>query len=123
VKAAVLRAVDAKRVPMPGQEPGIADLLDYLRERPALYEQLVQAAQVASAWAPTTETAPEGWTHRLDARTGRELAVVVLSDGLWVADLLDRQLPGTWLSPREAQGAVDAELRKLGWTLIDAVRS
>jgi hypothetical protein len=113
VKAARLRAVDAKRVPMPGADPGLPDLVAWLREHPATYEQLVQTAQVAGEWASIC-----GNWFRANARSGFAARAFQRTDGLWTATVLGIDLDDVSATLEEARDAADAELCGLGWTLV-----
>lgn len=63
MRKAVLRAIDEKRNPMPGREPGLDDLQVYLRAHPRLQAPLLVWLRVLEAEAATdarepTEEAP-----------------------------------------------------------------
>jgi hypothetical protein len=119
LKTSSLRAVDAARKPMPGREPGLDDLLGYLRQRPALYEQVVESARIASAWASESDYGTR-WSRRGGVH-GRVLATVSLEGGLFVVDVLGTPQELTWLSRGAAASAADVVLRGEGWTLVDGV--
>jgi hypothetical protein len=130
MKAAVLRAIDANRRPMPGREPGITDLRLYLEERPATYAALVDRARIGREWHEVV--GPNGehvWTRwplvvRMSVEGKAEDPEAVChvaqeGDGPWRAYVLGQELDESFLTPEEARHAADLRASDTyGWALL-----
>jgi hypothetical protein len=130
VKAAVLRAVDAARRPMPGRDPGLPDLRPYLEERPATYAALVERARIAQEWDEVV--GPHGehvWTRwPLVVRMSRSgklgdpeavCHVAQETDGSWRAYVLGQEIGGAFGAPETARHAADLRASNTyNWVLL-----
>ena len=121
MRAARLRAVDVNRSPMPGREPGPADLLEYLNAHPATLAQVLEQACCAREWQ---RKGPAGWARMPVAvvvGSGSEEAVEPLAQvlynedtGYWTAEVLAVEIGTLYRTASAACAAADLELRRQG---------
>lgn len=124
MKRGTLRLVDAKRSPMPGAEPGIADVLAH-PWGPASLLQLLEGIRVSREWLPLGD----GYARCPAVVVTRTVGALDLvepdayvwlspDDHRWHVEVLGVPLSETYSDSTVARLAADSGLTKVGHALI-----
>lgn len=119
MKRGTLRLVDAARRPMPGMEPGPADVARWLDEHPELADGLIllllpriRDSRVVGGWSSDLDR-----DERAQVSGLRLAGVTIAVGGGWAWYLIGTSTGGHAVTRELARMAADAALTERGWVL------